>query len=92
MNKNLTRRDFLKSTGAFGLSYGLAGYGLSTTGGTEAHAEMIISHGRIATQDGRGSFASSAAIIDGRFLAVGSDAEIMRLRGLKTQVVGPRRS
>jgi predicted amidohydrolase YtcJ len=87
MNKNLTRRDFLKSAGAFGLSYGLAGCGLSATGGAEGLADMIVSHGRIAQLDGSGSFVSSAAIKDGRFLAVGSDDGIMRLRGLKTQVV-----
>ena len=89
MSKNPTRRDFLRSAGAFGLSYALAGCGLSTTGGTQdtGQADMIISNGRIATQDGARSFASSVAIKDGRFLAVGSDDEVMRLQGAKTEVI-----
>jgi len=84
-----TRRDFLRSAGAFGLSYALAGCGLSTTRGAQdtSQADMIISNGRIATQDERGSFASSVAIKDGRFLAVGSDKEVMGFRSDATKVV-----
>ena len=89
MNKNPTRRDFLKSAGAFGLSYALAGCGLSTTGGTRdtGHADMIISNGRIATVDRARVNAQAVAIRDGRFVAVASDQEIMRLRGPKTAVI-----
>jgi len=89
MSQHPTRRDFLKSAGAVGLSYALAGCGLSTTRDTRdtGQADMIVSNGRIATQDARGSFASSVAIKDGRFLAVGSDREVMRLRGAKTEVI-----
>ena len=89
MNKNPTRRDFLKAASAFGLSYALAGCGLSTTRATRdnGQADMIISNGRIATQNGARSFASSVAIKDGRFLAVGSDDEVMRLQGAKTEVI-----
>ena len=89
MSKNPTRRDFLRSAGAFGLSYALAGCGLSTTGGTQdtGHADMIISNGRIATQNETRSFASSVAIKDGRFLAVGSDSEVIRFRSEGTEVI-----
>ena len=44
-------------------------------------------NGRIATQDERRSFAQAVAIGNGQFLAVGSDEEIMRLRGSKTEVI-----
>ena len=44
-------------------------------------------NGRIATQDERRSFAQAVAIQDGRFAAVGSNEEIMALRGAKTQVI-----
>src|SRR5262245_39870433 len=89
MSKNPTRRDFLRSAGAFGLSYALAGCGLSTTGGTQntSQADMIISNGRIATQDERGSFASSVAMKDGRFLAAGSDSEVMRFRSEAAEII-----
>ena len=89
MNQNPTRRDFLKAAGAFGLSYALSGCGPSSTKDTRdtGHAEMIISNGRIATLDGSRPIAEAVAIRDGRFLAAGSDDEVMRLRGAKTQVV-----
>jgi predicted amidohydrolase YtcJ len=48
---------------------------------------MIVSNGRIATQDGRGSFASSVAMKDGRFVAVGSDSEVMRFRSEATEII-----
>src|SRR5882724_6585085 len=41
----------------------------------------------IATQDDRRSFASAVAIKDGRFLAVGADAEVMPHKGAATQVI-----
>src|SRR5262245_47183228 len=89
MSNNPTRRDFLRAAGAFGLSYALAGCGLSTTGGTQdtGHADMIISNGRIATVDGPRPFVQAAAIQDGRFLAVGSNEGVMALRGSNTQVI-----
>jgi Amidohydrolase family len=89
MSKNPTRRDFLKSAGAFGLSYALAGCGLSTTGDSRGAGdpEMIVSNGRIATVDGPRPFVQAVAIQNGRFLAVGSNEEIMRLRSAKTEVI-----
>lgn len=50
-------------------------------------ASIILINGRIATQDGRRSFATAVAIKDGRFLTVGSDQEILAYRGATTQVV-----
>jgi len=50
-------------------------------------ADVIIMNGRIATQDERRSFASAAAIKDGRFIAVGSDKDVMAHRGEKTQII-----
>jgi predicted amidohydrolase YtcJ len=89
MNKNPTRRDFLRSVGALGLSYALAGCGPSATRDTRdaGDADVIISNGRIATQDQRRSFASSVAIKDGRFIAMGSDSDVMRFRRAKTEVI-----
>ncbi|PTY07872.1 amidohydrolase [Opitutaceae bacterium EW11] len=48
---------------------------------------LILHHGRIATQDERRSFAEAVAIRDGRFIAVGSDREILALADTDTKVV-----
>jgi len=50
-------------------------------------ADVIVRNGRIATQDDRRSFASAAAIKAGRFLAVGTDTEVMPHKGAVTQVI-----
>ena len=50
-------------------------------------ADVIVRNGRIATQDDRRSFASAAAIKGDRFLAVGTDTEVMPHKGTATQVI-----
>ncbi len=50
-------------------------------------ADLILTNGRIATVDAACAFAQAVAIGGGRFLAAGSDQEIMGLRGSKTEVV-----
>jgi predicted amidohydrolase YtcJ len=89
MSNNPTRRDFLRSAGVFGLSYALTGCGLSTPGDSRGtrDPEMIVSNGRIATVAGQHPFVQAVAIQNGRFLAVGSNEEIVRLRGAKTEVI-----
>jgi predicted amidohydrolase YtcJ len=53
----------------------------------EGQADVIVTNGRISTQDERGSFASSAAIKDGHFVAVGTDKDVMAYRGERTEVI-----
>lgn len=53
----------------------------------EQLADLILHNGKIATQDDRRSVVEAAAIRDGRFLAVGSDREVMRSRGEHTQII-----
>src|SRR5260370_14578936 len=50
-------------------------------------ADLIIHNGKIATQDARRSVVQAAAIRDGRFLAAGTDREVMAYRGEQTRVV-----
>ena len=50
-------------------------------------ADLIIHNAKIVTVDGRFSIARAAAIKDGRFIAVGTDAEVMRTAGPATQRV-----
>lgn len=54
---------------------------------TDPFPSLILHHGRIATQDEQRSFAEAVAIRDGRFIAVGTDREILPLRGPNTEVV-----
>jgi len=58
-----------------------------TTGRDADHADTILIHGRIATQDERRTFASALAIRDGRFVAVGDERLVMDLRGPATRVL-----
>ncbi|SEJ16487.1 hypothetical protein SAMN05216201_105124 [Pseudomonas linyingensis] len=50
-------------------------------------AEVILHHGRITTLDHSKPQASAVAIKDGRFLAVGDDAEVVALAGPATRVI-----
>lgn len=50
-------------------------------------AETVLHGGKIVTLDKRSSIAQAVAVRDGRFLAVGSDAEVKRLIGPSTKVV-----
>jgi len=52
-----------------------------------APADLIIRHAHIVTVDPKFSTAEAAAIRDGKFVAVGSDAEVMKAKGPNTRVV-----
>ena len=75
-----TRRQILKLGAAVGLSSAVGAKSMVTeqhpSSTAPEQADIIVRNGRIATQDGRRSFASAFAIKDGRFLAVGTDTEL----------------
>jgi hypothetical protein len=50
-------------------------------------ADLILYNGRIATQDDRRSVVEAAAIFQNKFVATGSDREVMRLRGDRTKLI-----
>src|SRR5260370_37479729 len=50
-------------------------------------ADLLIYNARIATEDDRRSMAQAAAIRGGRFVAVGTDQEVMAHRGAHTEVI-----
>jgi hypothetical protein len=80
MPGDLTRRAFLRfgAIGAVaGLSYAWDARTLQAQ--ANAGADMILFNGHLATQDERRSFASAAAIKDGRFLAVGATRTCWRI-------------
>jgi predicted amidohydrolase YtcJ len=84
-----TRRNFFKSAAAAGLAYSIGGHHISaeTAAGQRPDADMILMNGRLATQDERRAFASAVAIKDGRFLAVGTEQEVLRHRGDGTAMI-----
>lgn len=50
-------------------------------------ASLIFHNGVIYTVDSKNSIAQAVAIRDGKFIAVGSDSEVMKFRGPGTQVI-----
>src|SRR5690242_16357643 len=50
-------------------------------------ADLVLHNGKIATQDDRRSVVKAVAIRDGKFLAVGNDAEIMQLHSDRTKLI-----
>jgi predicted amidohydrolase YtcJ len=50
-------------------------------------ADTVLVHGTVLTVDAKDSVVQAIAIRDGRIVAVGADAQVMRLVGPKTQVV-----
>ena len=54
---------------------------------TTNSADVIIYNGKLATQDDKRSFAQAAAIRGGKFIAVGSDREMMAYRGADTKLI-----
>ena len=88
--RDISRRLFLQGAAATGAA--LLGSGCATSkekpdtpdGG---HAELVLINGQIATLDPSRPSATAAAIKDGRFLAVGTDRDIIPYRGASTQIV-----
>src|ERR1700739_4343985 len=50
-------------------------------------ADLIVYNGKIATQNEQRSVVEAVAVLDGRFLAVGTDREVMAWRGEQTQLI-----
>jgi predicted amidohydrolase YtcJ len=89
MPGDYSRRQVLRWGAATGLAFALGGTRMDaqTPAETPPPADLILLHGRLATLDERRPLASAAAIRDGRFVAVGTDAEVMAYRGERTQVI-----
>jgi predicted amidohydrolase YtcJ len=66
----------------------LAGAAVATPGlAASGVADLLIVHGKVYPADGSGRFVQAVAVKDGRILAVGTDAAMMRLRGAPTRVI-----
>jgi len=86
---NLGRREFLKETAATAGFAGLILSGCETAPVQESvsPAELLITNARIATLNPRAPTASAIAIRGGVVAAVGTAADVEKLRGPNTQVI-----
>src|SRR5262249_17743278 len=50
-------------------------------------ADLIVYHGKVITLNDRSQVAEAIAVKDGRILAVGDDAGILRHKGVKTRLI-----
>jgi len=89
MNHQISRRDVIKTVALAGfLALLPGGSTLSAQKGQESmDAQLLLVNGRITTLNKDNPAASAVAIKDGRFIAVGEDAEVMALRGEGSRVV-----
>ena len=88
-NYRFHRRDFFKLALAAGFStYLLHGcQSGENPADTSQKADLILNNARIATQDDKRSFAEAVAIKGNRFLAVGTEKEVMAYQGDTTKVI-----
>jgi predicted amidohydrolase YtcJ len=56
-------------------------------GGAHAQADLILTNGKIATMNREGEFVQAVAVKDGKVLATGSNAQILKLKRDATQVI-----
>jgi hypothetical protein len=87
---NFGRREFLKETAATAGFAGLILSGCETAAPVQATAgpvDSIITNAKVATLNPRAPAASAIAIRGGEIAAVGSAADVERLRGAGTQVI-----
>ncbi len=85
-----SRREFLQWAIAAGFTTYAAHKGRAwanehRSGGQKA--DLILYNGKIATQDPRRTFAAAVAIRDNRFLAVGTEKDVMAYRSDTTRVI-----
>jgi predicted amidohydrolase YtcJ len=82
-----TRRNAIKTISSLAAMATRTAFGQSPSGGPMAAAELILRNARITTLDKQNPQAAAAAMAGGRFVAVGSDEEVMRLATKATRVV-----
>jgi len=84
MTAKLGRRDVSKALAAAGLTAGLGVWEGRAQG---MQADTILRNGRFTTLDRGNPQAEAVAIKDGKFIAVGSEREVMALSGAGTKVI-----
>jgi predicted amidohydrolase YtcJ len=71
------------------LSTALAATLCATSAGaqSQAQADLILTNGKIATMAREGEFVQAVAVRDGKVLATGSNAQMLKLKGDTTQLI-----
>jgi predicted amidohydrolase YtcJ len=69
------------------LSTALAAGLLAASAGAQAQADLILTNGKIATMAREGEFVQAVAVKDGKVLATGSNARILKLKSANTQLI-----
>jgi predicted amidohydrolase YtcJ len=54
---------------------------------SHADSDLIITNGKVATMTREGAFAQALAVKDGKIQAVGSNAQVLKLKSARTQVI-----
>src|SRR5437764_15138048 len=91
MTEMVSRRSFITQLSGASAAVALGGCAMSPQASTPSTgADLILTRGRITTLDRRRPSASSAAVKDGRFLSVGSDADVMEHPSETTRGIGLR--
>ena len=69
------------------LKHALLFSAMLAAGLAQAQADLILTNGKIATMAREGEFVQALAVKDGKVLAVGSNAEVLKLKTPATQLV-----
>ena len=88
---SLDRRGFLRTSSALGLTV-MGGPLKAHAAGTRTAPDLILTNGRITTLDLSNPQANAIAMLDGRILALGTDAEVVPLADGATKMVDLQRA
>ena len=69
------------------LKHALLFSAMLAAGLAQAQADLILTNGKIATMAREGEFVQAVAVKDGKVLAVGSNAEVLKLKTPATQLI-----
>src|SRR3954471_8727847 len=84
--ENAFTNSFLPALGAISAISAVL-FCLSCTKHEQTQADLILHHGKVVTVDQNFSIQEAIAIKDGTILRVGSDADVLKLKGPATQVL-----
>jgi predicted amidohydrolase YtcJ len=83
-----TRSEFLRISGAGAAGFGLAGVAAAQTGTVDrSRPDLVLANGRVLTMDDSLPGAEAFAVKDGRFVAIGSSADVRNLVSRETEVI-----